>query len=268
MSASVSFKMKKQPLLALFLIGSLTYAGCTRPSNRKLTTLTTESTQPNTLTDAETQNGWQLLFDGVSSAGWRSANKESFPPTGWTIKDGTIGVAELGGHEHIVGGDIVTKDQFSAFDLRFDFNLEPGGNSGLKYFVTRSEGTKGPIIGLEYQILDDKLHPDAKQGRDGNRTEASLYDLIKANKQEPFVHPPGQWNTGRIVAYPNNHVEHYLNGVKVLEYERGSPAFRALVATSKYSSFPQFGEAPKGHILLQDHGNGVRFRTIKIKALP
>ncbi|WP_080058400.1 3-keto-disaccharide hydrolase [Spirosoma aerolatum] len=229
--------------------------------------LATAQHSPNTLTDAEKQNGWKLLFDGASSSGWKSAYKDGFPEKGWTVKDGTIGVAERGGHEHIVGGDIVTIQQFSAFDLSFEFRLAPGGNSGLKYFVTRSEGEKGAVIGLEYQILDDKLHPDAKQGRDGNRTQASLYDLIKANKQEQFVNPPDQWNTGRIVVYPNNHVEHYLNGIKILEYERGSPAFRELVAKSKYKDFDHFGEAPKGRILLQDHGNAVSFRSIKIKEL-
>ncbi|WP_338869040.1 DUF1080 domain-containing protein [Spirosoma sp. SC4-14] len=247
--------MKKQMIFSVLclLVGFVSLATAQQP--------------PNTLTDVEKQNGWKLLFDGVSSSGWKSACKDGFPEKGWTLKDGTIGVAEMGGHEHIVGGDIVTKDQFNAFDLRFEFKLAPGGNSGLKYFVTRSEGDKGAVIGLEYQILDDKLHPDAKQGRDGNRTQASLYDLIKANKQEQFVNPPGQWNTGRIVVYPNNHVEHYLNGLKVLEYERGSPAFRELVANSKYKGFAHFGEAPKGRILLQDHGNAVSFRSIKIKAL-
>ena len=222
---------------------------------------------PNDLSAHERKAGWKLLFDGKTPAGWTGAYKDAFPAKGWEIRDGVISVLPSDGGESTNGGDIVTKEQFSAFDLSFDFRLTPGANSGVKYFVTLSEGNKGSAIGLEYQLLDDKLHPDAKMGRDGNRTLASLYDLITAQKQERFVNPPGEWNRGRVVVYPDNRVEHYLNGIKVLEYVRGSQAFRDLVAISKYKVWPSFGEAPKGRILLQDHGNAVSFRSIKIRKL-
>ncbi|MFB0496162.1 hypothetical protein ABID99_002399 [Mucilaginibacter sp. OAE612] len=222
---------------------------------------------PNSITAAEKANGWKLLYDGKTNTGWRGATLKGFPDKGWEYADGTMHVLPSAGQEESGGGDIVTNDNYSAFDLSFEFKLTPGANSGVKYFVTLSEVTKGSAIGLEYQVLDDKLHPDAKLGRDGDRTLASLYDLIKANKQERFIHPIGAWNTGRVVVYPNNHVEHYLNGVKVLEYDRGSKAFRDLVAISKYKIWKNFGEAPEGHLLLQDHGNEVFFRSIKVKNL-
>ena len=221
----------------------------------------------NVLTNYEKKNGWKLLFDGKTSNGWVGAYKKTFPEKGWQIKDGAITVLSSQGKESANGGDIVTTEQFSAFDLSFEFKLSPGGNSGVKYFVTLSENNTGSAIGLEYQVLDDSLHPDAKLGIAGNRTMASLYDLMKANKQSRFIHQPNEWNTGRIIVYPNNHVEHYLNGVKVLEYERGSKEYRDLVAISKYKVWDNFGEAKQGHILLQDHGDEVSYRSIKIRVL-
>lgn len=225
------------------------------------------STAKNELTSYEKSQGWKLLFDGVSSKGWESARKEAFPKEGWTIEEGILTIQKSDGSEARTFGDIVTTAEFSAFDLAFDFKLSEGANSGVKYFVTLAEESTGSAIGLEYQILDDALHPDAKMGRDGNRTLSSLYDLIKAEKQPRFVRKPGEWNQGRVVVYPDNKVEHYLNGVKVLEYQRGSLAYRDLVAISKYAVWNRFGEAEKGRILLQDHGDEVHYKNIKIKAL-
>jgi hypothetical protein len=225
------------------------------------------NTIPNMLTDFEVKSGWKLLFDGETSQGWRGAYLDGFPTKGWQVEDGKMNVISSEGHESAGGGDIVTLDQFKAFDLSFEFKMTPGANSGVKYFVTLKEKNEGSAIGLEYQVLDDSLHPDAKLGRDGDRTLASLYDLITAVKPSRFIRPIGKWNTGRIIVYPNNHVEHYLNGVKVLEYTRGSDTFRDLVAASKYKVWPGFGEAPEGHILLQEHGSEVSFRSIKIRIL-
>lgn len=225
------------------------------------------STLDNELTEYEKEKGWELLFDGQSNAGWVGAYKDTFPEKGWHIEDGILRVQAADGGESTNFGDIVSKKKYSAFDLAFDFKMTEGANSGVKYFVTLSENNQGSAIGLEYQILDDERHPDAKMGRDGNRTLASLYDLKTAPKQARFVKGPGEWNKGRIVVHPDNKVEHYLNGVRVLEFERGSEEFRKLVAESKYNIWEDFGEAKEGHILLQDHGDEVQFKNIKIKEL-
>jgi hypothetical protein len=222
---------------------------------------------PNTLTAAERRQGWRLLFDGKTASGWRSAKEATFPTQGWRIANGMITTLAADGKEAANGGDIITTDTYSAFDFSFEFQLTPGANSGLIYFVTLAEQTPGSPIGLEYQLLDDARHPDAKLGTNGDRTLASLYDLIPAVKPARCLRPIGAWNVGRIVVSPTNHVVHYLNGVKVLEYERGSPAFRTLVAGSKYHVWPDFGEAPAGHLLLQDHGFQVSFRSLKLRPL-
>lgn len=218
---------------------------------------------PNNLSNAEKQQGFKLLFDGKTTNGWKSANAESFPAQGWEVKEDNLTVLASGGPGSKRGGDIVTTEKFKAFELRFDFNMSEGANSGVKYFT----GNNGPSVGLEYQILDDSKHPDASQGAAGNRTLGSLYDLIPAEKQVRFVNKPGDWNRGAIVVYPDNRVEHWLNGRKVLEFVRGNNIYRALVARSKYVGFEGFGMAEETPILLQDHNDLVHFRNIKIREL-
>jgi hypothetical protein len=227
---------------------------------------------PNFLTERQKKEGWKLLWDGKTTNGWRGALLDEFPERGWAIEDGVLKVLSSNGGESQNGGDIVTIEKYGNFELELDFKLTEGANSGIKYFVD-PELNKGPgsSIGLEYQILDDERHPDAKAGVSGNRTLASLYDLIPAeNLSEPSnqkrVNGIGQWNRARIVV-DGSHVEHWLNNNKVLEYERGTQMYRALVAYSKYKIWPNFGESETGHILLQDHGNEVAFRSIKIRIL-
>lgn len=224
----------------------------------------------NTLTAAEQAAGWKLLFDGSTTKGWRNAHADTFPSKGWEVKDGLLTVLESGGGEAAHGGDIVTVDEYADFELKVDVRLTKGANSGIKYFVTEKLGTpgRGSAIGLEFQLLDDQEHPDAKMGRAGNRTFGSLYDLIAAPAVKP-VKPIGEWNTAHIVS-KGTKVEHWLNGTKLLEFDRASDAFKKLVAISKYKDYVGFGQARSGHILLQDHGNAVSFRNIKIKgqALP
>lgn len=227
----------------------------------------------NKLSEAESADGWKLLWDGETNEGWRGAKLEGFPEGGWKIENGTLIVEDSDGHESENGGDIVSIEKYENFILEVDFKLSKGANSGIKYFVdTELNMGKGSSIGCEYQILDDKFHPDAKLGRDGNRTVASLYDLIKPNAQnfnpdlkQKRMNEYG-WNRAKIVVQGDD-VEHYLNGILVVKYNRSGQQWKDQVAESKYKKWPNFGEARTGHILLQDHGNEVSFKNIKIKTL-
>lgn len=222
---------------------------------------------PNNLSEQEKTNGVKMLWDGKTTTGWRGAYKDHFPDKGWKMEDGVLSVLASEGKEAGNGGDIVTTGEYKAFILQFDFKLTEGANSGVKYFVTEKENNEGSAIGLEYQILDDERHPDAKLGSIGNRTLGSLYDLIPSIKEPRARKKIGEWNKGIIIVYPDGRVEHFLNGWKMLEYKRGTQYYYALVAKSKYEKWPNFGMADKGHILLQDHGGAVSFRSIKIQEL-
>ena len=202
------------------------------------------------------EEGFTPLFDGKTSAGWRSVSSPEFPKTGWTIEDGVITV--LGKK----GGDVVTTKKYASFDLRFEFKVTDGANSGVKYFI-QPEKTKN--VGYEYQVLDDLKHPDAHLGVGGNHSLASLYDLIPA-RADKKPKPVGEWNEGRIVVN-GDHIEHWLNGEKVVECDRATPEFKAHFEASKFKKDTGFCTRKDGCILLQDHGNVVSFRNIRIKEL-
>jgi len=223
----------------------------------------------NRLTENEERNGWRFLWDGNTTDGWRGAKLDEFPEKGWEMKDGVLTVLSSGGAESRNGGDIVTKRSFSNFELSVDFKITEGANSGIKYFVD-SELNKGEgsAIGLEFQVLDDEKHPDAKMGKNGNRTVGSLYDLIRAesngSSRGKNFKGVDKWNNARLIVR-GGHVEHWLNQIKVVEFDRFSQMFKALVEKSKYEKWENFGRLPEGLILLQDHGDKVSFKNIKIR---
>jgi hypothetical protein len=217
-----------------------------------LATLPLAAAEPNQLTPEETAAGWRLLFDGKTTQGWRSFRKDRFPSKGWVVEEGWLKCI-AGGR----GGDIVTVDQFTDFDLRWEWRLPPRANNGVKYFITEE---RSQAIGHEYQLIDETLVKNDKQ-----RT-ASFYDVLPPRSDKPLK-PPGEINQSRILVQ-GNHVEHWLNGAKVLEYELGSEAVAAAIARSKFKSVSGFGTKIKGRLLLTEHGSEACFRSIKLRPLP
>ncbi len=226
----------------------------------------------NTLTEQEKSEGWILLFDGSTFKEWRGLGRSDIPEGHWTIEEGCIKKVPSGDvplqsdGQPLQGGDIMTRETFTDFELKFEWKISRAGNSGIKYNVSEeisvSHLPETAALGFEYQILDDKNHPDAKNGE--NRTAAALYDLIAPDGKT--LKPVGEFNTGRIV-FIGNHGEHWLNGKKVLEYDLETPQIKELLKKSKYAPIQGFSEKRSGHIILQDHTDAVWFRNIKIRKL-
>lgn len=209
---------------------------------------------PNTLTDEEKAAGWKLLFDGKTTEGWRSLGAKTFPEKGWVVEDGAIKHVAKGG-----GGDIATADGYEHFEFTFEWKVAPGANSGVKYRVADK---RGAAFGPEYQVIDDQKHSDAKNEK---RRAGSLYDVFTPQGAKPK--PVGEWNQSRIVVQ-GNRLEHWLNGAKVVEAEYGSDAWKSAVEKSKFKGNANFAATAKGHIALQDHGDEVSYRSLKIRQLP
>ncbi len=212
--------------------------------------------EPNTLSDSEKADGWKLLFDGKTTAGWLGLGGKAFPEKGWSVVDGALHHAKGAG-----GGDIVTAETFEEFELVWSWKIGEAGNSGLKYNLP--DPAKG--VGFEYQLLDDAKHPDAKL-HDGTRTTGSLYDVLPAAAGKK-LNPAGDWNASRVLV-KGNHVEHWLNGAKTVEFELGSDALKTAIAASKFKATAGFGMKAKSPILLQDHGDELFVRDMKIRSLP
>ena len=203
------------------------------------------------LTATEKAQGWRLLFDGKTSNGWRSFKKESFPEKGWVVEEGILKKVA-----NVRGGDIITIDQFNDFDFQWEWRIASKANNGIKYFITEE---RSQAVGHEYQMVDDSIITIKKE-----RT-ASFYDVLPPADDAP-VKPPGEWNQSRVLVR-GNHVEHWLNGAKVLEYELGSEEVKAAVAQSKFKNVKGFGTKIKGHILLTDHRDEAWFRNLKVREL-
>ena len=232
-----------------------------------------EEATPNTLTSAEQEEGWTLLFDGQSMDQWTGLGRDSIPRGHWSVEDGTIRKVESGevptaaDGQPLAGGDIMTKQTYDDYELSFEWKVDSAANSGVKYNVseemsTASEPTHA-ALGFEYQVLDDDAHPDAE---DPTHRTGALYDMIAPDTSKKQLLPVGDWNQSRIV-FRGNHGEHWLNGEKVVEYDLNTPRFDSLLAASKYSDVEGFGNRRTGHIVLQDHGDNVWYRNVKIREL-
>lgn len=255
---------RRLPLAAL----ALTFAcgGSEADSDTERGLASPDSDAINTLSDGEAADGWRLLFDGETTAGWRGYNAAAFPDTGWAVRDGMMIVgATATDPDTPIGGDIVTMEEFENFDLRFEFKLSPVANSGVLYRVIEKPNEEIWFNAPEYQVLDDQAYIDMGTMEMRTHLSGDNYDLHPSS--ERALRPIGEWNEGRIVVN-GDHVEHWLNGVRTVEYALRTPEWEALVAQSKFAPYPDYGRAASGPIGLQDHGRLVWYRNIKIKHLP
>ncbi len=212
---------------------------------------------PNHLSPAEQKEGWSLLFDGTSLDGWRAYKRPDASGTRWVVKDGLLCLAPGDSTDTRGARDIVATKAYSQFELAWDWRISVGGNSGVKYFVLED---RDGAIGHEYQVIDDEKHPDAKIGP--HRQTAALYDVMPAANRPSK--PAGEWNTSRVVVR-GAEVEHWLNGTRVLTYTLDSPALREAIGKSKFKGIERFGKPQQGLILLQDHGDAVCYRNVKVR---
>lgn len=237
-----------------------------------LLVLQTTASRPNELTAAELNAGWQLLFDGRTFIGWRGLGYDSVPTAHWMIENGAIKkiasgkVPTLPDGQPLVGGDLMTVDSFADFELTWEWKVTPGANSGVKYNVSEefsvAQAPNHAALGFEYQILDDDRHED---GQLPSHRAGALYDLIAPGSRKQ-LRPVGEWNQSRVV-FRGNHGEHWLNGQKIVEFELGTAPMDSLLAKSKYRTIPGFANRRRGHIVLQDHGDEVYFRNLKVREL-
>jgi 3-keto-disaccharide hydrolase len=228
--------------------------------------------EPNELTAAELNAGWRLLFDGRTLVGWRGLGYDTVPRAHWVVEDGTIKkiasgkVPTLPDGQPLNGGDLMTVDTYGDFELTWEWKVTPGANSGVKYNVSEelsmAQAPNHAALGFEYQILDDDRHEDGKLP---THRAGALYDLI-APSAAKHLRAVGEWNQSRVI-FRGRHGEHWLNGRKILEFELGTARMDSLLAKSKYKSIAGFGDRRKGHIVLQDHGDEVYFRSIKVREL-
>lgn len=233
--------MKHAALTVAAIVASASLVGC--------------ASQPNTLTRAEESAGWTLLFDGETTEHFRGYRKPEFPTRGWAVIDGTL--RRVAGPS---GGDIATREQYGDFEFVCEWLVTPGANSGIIYRSTEDKGSSWET-GFEFQILDDAAHRD---GSTPKTRAGSLYDLVAPSRD--VVRPAGEWNEARIVAR-GDHLRHYLNGVLIVDIRLDSDEYRAAHATSKWPGMADFGKRAKGHIVLQDHGDEVWFRNIRVREL-